>query len=96
MTVPPSTLEDALQVLADELAKRLELPKKTECLPDPYTSYTREQAAKRMNIPVGQIDSLRRDGVLRFDKFGGNVRILEQDIRDYYAIKRGSLRREAV
>jgi excisionase family DNA binding protein len=74
-------IEATAQAVEERLAARLE-PKAPGV--DPYTSYTLDEAAARMNISRYDLDSLRAKGLIRSRRVGGKVRLLERDIRDYY------------
>jgi excisionase family DNA binding protein len=84
--IAESELERArIEATAEAVCKRLEPHLKPQAPGvGPFTSYTLDEAAKRMNISRYDLDQLRAKGLLRSRRVGAKVRVLERDIRDYY------------
>ena len=81
-----SDLERArIEATARAVEERL-LPRLFQRSPgvDPFTSYTLDDAATRMNISRYDLDRLRAKNLLNSRQVGGKTRVLERDIQRYY------------
>lgn len=69
--VPPEFFKDIQKEILHQELEKIELPK-TNKIPEPKL-YTREETAKLMNVSIGTIDNLTKDGTLKCHRIKGTA-----------------------